>query len=280
MMLRLLALGFLGFTITSIHCILPEIVNNGVHHILDYNSYDVGDETERDNMVVETVTDHPTQNKREEFEDTVNQVNQSDQKITHNLPSSVYETGSEKVVVGNHSVNIFDKVGRPDEIRDVHECIIDEDCERGRYCLYDTHNSKCLPCKAVDVPCTKDEECCDGHMCVWGQCSPNTNKGEAGSICQYQGDCNEDMCCAFHKALLFPVCSAKPIERERCLGPSYHLMERLFMDMKGEGPREHCPCVGDLQCQPLGRGSLCLKGQQSSEEDLADTLYSEIDYIV
>ncbi|CAL8243675.1 unnamed protein product [Lota lota] len=270
MMLRLLALGFLGVTITPIHCILPEIVNNGIHHILDYNSYHVGVETARDNNVVEAVTQHPPENKREEFEDASNQVNQSDQKKNHILPSSVYsETGSEKVVVGNHSVHNLDK-----------QCIIAEDCERGRYCFYDTQNSKCLPCKAVDVPCTKDAECCDGHMCVWGQCSPNATKGEAGRICHYQGDCNEDLCCAFHKALLFPVCSAKPIERERCLGPSNHLTEGMSMDGKGEGPLEHCPCVGDLHCQPLGRGSLCLQEPKSSEEDLADTLYSEIDYIV
>lgn len=28
------------------------------------------------------------------------------------------------------------------------------------------------------------------------------------------------------------------------------------------------------------RGALCLKSQNSSEEELADTLYSEIDYII
>lgn len=27
------------------------------------------------------------------------------------------------------------------------ECIIDEDCEKGRYCLYDEHHSECTPCK-------------------------------------------------------------------------------------------------------------------------------------
>ena len=53
-------------------------------------------------------------------------------------------------------------------------------------------------------------------------------------------------------ALLFPVCLAKPIERERCYASSNHLMELLSWDMEGEGPREHCPCSGDLQCQPLG----------------------------
>lgn len=28
------------------------------------------------------------------------------------------------------------------------------------------------------------------------------------------------------------------------------------------------------------RGSMCLKGEDSSEEDMTDTLYSEIDYIL
>lgn len=133
--------------------------------------------------------------------------------------------------------------------------------------------------------CTKDEECCAGHLCVWGQCA-NSTKGEAGTLCQYQSDCKEEFCCAFHKgmsifhhniwacyilictcwivhilllttcfqfsALLFPVCSSKPIERERCIISANHLMELLSWDFKGEGPQEHCPCAGDLQCQHLG----------------------------
>eukprot|EP00064_Thunnus_orientalis_P002695 superscaffoldBa00000206_g2702 len=132
----------------------------------------------------------------------------------------------------------------------------------------------------IDHPCTKDDECCGEQLCVWGQCTQNATKGEAGSTCQYQTDCSPDLCCAFHKALLFPVCSAKPIERERCFGASNHLMELLSWDIQDKRPRKHCPCAGDLHCQHLGRGSMCLKGEDSSEEDLTDTLYSEIDYII
>ncbi len=124
--------------------------------------------------------------------------------------------------------------------------------------------------------CTKDEECCAGQLCVWGQCA-NSTKGDAGTLCQYQSDCKEELCCAFHKgmsmlhldlhllnsayivnylfqfsALLFPVCSSKPIERERCIISANHLMELLSWDFKGEGPQEHCPCAGDLQCHHLG----------------------------
>ncbi|XP_039993530.1 dickkopf-related protein 3a isoform X2 [Xiphias gladius] len=133
---------------------------------------------------------------------------------------------------------------------------------------------------SIDHSCTKDEECCGEQLCVWGQCSQNATKGEAGSTCQYQTDCSPDLCCAFHKALLFAVCSAKPIERERCFGASNHLIELLSWDIQDDGPRKHCPCAGDLHCQHLGRGSMCLKGEDSSEEDLTDTLYSEIDYII
>ncbi|XP_041917270.1 dickkopf-related protein 3a [Alosa pseudoharengus] len=161
-----------------------------------------------------------------------------------------------------------------------HECIIEEDCEKGTYCLYEPHHSQCLPCKEVDRSCSKDEECCSGNLCIWGQCSQNATKGERGSICQHQSDCNPDLCCAFHKALLFPVCNSKPIERERCYSSTNHLMELLSWDMEGEGPREHCPCAGELQCQHMGRGSMCLQPQNSSEEELTDTLYSEIDYII
>uniref|UniRef100_A0A673CPF5 Dickkopf WNT signaling pathway inhibitor 3a n=1 Tax=Sphaeramia orbicularis TaxID=375764 RepID=A0A673CPF5_9TELE len=159
-------------------------------------------------------------------------------------------------------------------------CVTTEDCGKGRYCHNEAHKYKCLTCKATDVPCAKDEECCGDQLCVWGQCAQNATKGEAGSTCQYQSDCSPDLCCAFHKALLFPICLAKPIERERCFGASNDLMELLSWDLQSPGPRKHCPCAGDLHCQHLGRGSMCLKGADSSEEDMTDTLYSEIDYII
>ncbi|KAM3877023.1 dickkopf-related protein 3a [Diretmus argenteus] len=292
--LTLLVLGL----ITPISGILPEIVDSGISHILQENS----DQGELNSMFVEVEQLEDTQQKLEDADHQ--RVNESvDFSLhPHDLPSSHQnESGSETVFGSQPAVHTSETEDEEknnitremethlttttsqssDKGNNIdHECIIDEDCEKGRYCFYETHKSKCLPCKAIDVPCTKDEECCEGQMCLWGQCSQNATKGEAGSICQYQSDCSTDLCCAFHKALLFPVCLAKPIERERCYGSSNHLMELLSWDMEGQGPREHCPCSGDLQCQPLGRGSLCLKGQDSSEEDLTDSFYSEIDYIV
>ncbi|KAM9825636.1 dickkopf-related protein 3a [Syngnathus typhle] len=152
-------------------------------------------------------------------------------------------------------------------------CDTTNDCGKERYCLHDKNKSKCQPCKGIDVSCTKDEECCGVHLCIWGQCSSNSTKGQAGSTCQHQVQCGPDLCCAFHAALLFPVCSPKPIDRERCVPASNHLTE-------DDSPRKHCPCAGDLHCQHLGRGSMCLKAADSSEEDLTDSLYSAIDYVL
>ncbi|KAL1007231.1 hypothetical protein UPYG_G00083770 [Umbra pygmaea] len=243
------------------------------------------------------------ENTQHKLEGTVPKKDKQSAKSTlhpPNLPPSNYQNeSSSESVVGNKSINTADTINKGinnttgdthinkakiqssrKENNLKHECIINDDCDRGKYCRYETHRSKCLNCKALDVPCKKDEECCTGQLCVWGQCTQNAIKGEAGSICQYQNECRPDLCCAFHKALQFPVCMAKPIERERCFAISNHLMELLSWDMDGKGPRKHCPCAGGLKCKRLSQGAMCLKGQNSSEEDLTDTLYSEIDYIV
>ncbi|KAM6937945.1 dickkopf-related protein 3b [Xenentodon cancila] len=136
-----------------------------------------------------------------------------------------------------------------------HECMVDEDCGDLKYCLYEIENSKCLPCIPTDMPCSKDEECCSDQMCVWGQCTLNTSRGTEGTICQGQSDCRPDLCCAFQREFLFPVCNPKPDKGESCLSHPNLLMDMLAWDQ--EGPRDHCPCADNLQCQPHGRGSVC-----------------------
>ncbi|KAM6950317.1 dickkopf-related protein 3a [Lycodopsis pacificus] len=273
---------------TVCHGILPEIVHSDFIHILEDNS--AQGQTELDRFVeVEQLPEDPQQKPEDAFHQSNNE-SVSVSPHPDNLPPSHHnETASDKVIdneyvhtsVEPETNNITTSVNSSDLGNNIdHGCTSDGDCVKGSYCLYDMRNSKCLPCKAIDMSCTKDNECCGEQLCVWGQCSPNATKGEAGSTCQYQTDCSPDLCCLVHKVLLFPVCSAKPIERERCFGASNHLLELLSWDIQDEGPRKHCPCVGDLHCQHLGRGSMCLKGEDSSEEDLTDSLYSEIDYII
>ncbi|XP_054632812.1 dickkopf-related protein 3-like [Dunckerocampus dactyliophorus] len=136
-----------------------------------------------------------------------------------------------------------------------HECMVDEDCGERKYCLYGIDHSRCLPCIPTDMPCTKDEECCSRQMCVWGQCTINATEGTEGTICQGQSDCRPDLCCAFQRELLFPVCNPKPGKGDYCLNQPNLLMDMLAWDQ--EGPRDHCPCANDLQCQFHGRGSVC-----------------------
>nr|XP_040019454.1 dickkopf-related protein 3b isoform X1 [Gasterosteus aculeatus aculeatus] len=136
-----------------------------------------------------------------------------------------------------------------------HECMVDEDCGLLKYCLYEIENSKCLPCIQTDMPCTMDEECCSDRLCVWGQCTVNATKGTEGSICQGQRDCRPDLCCAFQRELLFPVCNPKPQKGESCLSRPNLLADMLAWDQ--EGPRDHCPCADDLQCQSRRQGSVC-----------------------
>nr|XP_019959721.1 PREDICTED: dickkopf-related protein 3-like isoform X1 [Paralichthys olivaceus] len=136
-----------------------------------------------------------------------------------------------------------------------HECMVDEDCGDLRYCLYEMEKSSCLPCIPTDMPCTKNEECCSDQLCVWGQCTVNATRGTEGTICQGQSDCRADLCCAFQRELLFPVCNPKPDKGESCLNYPNLLMDMLAWDE--EVPRDHCPCADHLQCQPHGRGSVC-----------------------
>ncbi|KAJ7986092.1 hypothetical protein DPEC_G00347220 [Dallia pectoralis] len=137
-------------------------------------------------------------------------------------------------------------------------CNIHEDCEKGKYCRHQKDRSSCRNCKPLDERCSEDKHCCTGLLCVWGQCSQNTTKGQAGSTCKKQSECSHDLCCAVHQALLFPVCKAKPIERERCVEISNDLTALLPGDKEDESPRQHCPCVRDLKCKNLGHGSTCL----------------------
>ncbi|XP_037345963.2 dickkopf-related protein 3a [Pungitius pungitius] len=287
MMRLMMRLTPLVWALTAVcHGILPEIVNSGFPHILEDNS--VPGQTELDRIAqVEQLPEDPLQ----KLEDALHQrYNASGSLSPHpnDLPPSHHnDSASDKVIdseydpssVEPETNNTTTSVHSGDFGNNVDlKCLGDGDCVEGGYCHNNTR--KCVPCKAIDMSCTKDNECCGEQLCVWGQCSLNATKGAAGSTCQHQTDCSTDLCCLFHKALLFPVCSAKPIERERCFGASNHLLELLSWDIQDEGPSKHCPCAGDLHCQHLGRGSMCLKGEDSSEEDQMDSLYSEIDYII
>ncbi|NXC66048.1 DKK3 protein, partial [Anhinga anhinga] len=155
------------------------------------------------------------------------------------------------------------------------ECIIDEDCETGKYCQFSTFEYKCQLCKTQHTHCSRDVECCGDQLCVWGECRKSTSKGENGTICENQHDCNPGMCCAFQKELLFPVCTPLPEEGEPCHDPSNRLLNLITWELEPDGVLERCPCASGLICQPQSHSttSVCeLSANETRNNEKEDPL--------
>ncbi|XP_040183887.1 dickkopf-related protein 3 [Rana temporaria] len=127
-----------------------------------------------------------------------------------------------------------------------HECIVDEDCGLAGFCHLSDFVYRCLPCKEQEA-CTRDGECCDGQLCIWGQCK-KSEKGESGAICEKQSDCDPGFCCAVHSSLLFPVCTPLLVKGEECQTPN-PLLDIFSWDLESEAPINRCPCASRLICQ-------------------------------
>ncbi|XP_053142417.1 dickkopf-related protein 3 [Hemicordylus capensis] len=155
-----------------------------------------------------------------------------------------------------------------------HECIIDEDCESGNYCEFSGLEYKCHVCKAEHTHCSRDVECCGHELCVWGECMKAASRGENGTICENQNDCNSGMCCAFSKDLLFPVCTPLPGSGEPCYDPSNRFLNLITWELEPDGALDRCPCSRGLICQmqSYSSDSLCeLSFNKTQNEDKEKT---------
>ncbi|XP_016415457.1 dickkopf-related protein 3-like [Sinocyclocheilus rhinocerous] len=196
---------------------------------------------------------------QQKLEEAVHQMeNESSKSLLHrrNFPASFHNETTTEIKVGNRTVHLIERIDKETVNK------------TGK-----THFSRTLiqnieRWNEVDHECTKDVECCGDQLCVWGVCAQNRTKGQSGTICQYQSDCSPQHCCAFHKALLFPVCRPKPQEGQACHSHPNQLMDLLLWDE--EGPQEHCPCATDLHCQPLKNKSVCVDERNASGAGNAD----------
>ncbi|XP_062974837.1 dickkopf-related protein 3 [Elgaria multicarinata webbii] len=195
------------------------------------------------------------------------------------LPANYHNESYTDTKIGNKTVHIHQEINKATdnqtgstsysetvitsiqegEPKKNHECIIDEDCETGKYCEFSGLEYKCHICKTQHTHCSRDVECCGHQLCVWGECVKAASRGENGTICENQHDCNPGMCCAFSKDLLFPVCTPLPGEREPCHDPSNRLLNLITWELEPDSALDRCPCAHGLICQmqSLTSDSLC-----------------------
>ncbi|KAM4617186.1 dickkopf-related protein 3 isoform 2-T2 [Discoglossus pictus] len=184
--------------------------------------------------------------------------------VPEDLPLNYHNASITETKIGNKTIETQQEI--------VKECIIDEDCKPGNYCHFADSEYKCLPCKAKEV-CTRDGECCSGQLCVWGQCS-KSSRGERGTICERQQDCNPGLCCSVQPDLLFPVCTSLPMKGELCHDSSTQLLDFIGWELEPDGVLDRCPCANGLVCQPQNQAlvSLCeeptLKETRRSDAEL------------
>ncbi|NWJ06182.1 DKK3 protein, partial [Crypturellus undulatus] len=202
-----------------------------------------------------------------------------------NLPPTYHNESDTETRIGNKTVQTHQEIDKVTDnktgstvysevvitsIRDGenkrnHECIIDEDCDTGKYCQFSSLEYKCQPCKTQHTACARDVECCGDQLCVWGECKGAASRGENGTICENQHDCNPGTCCAFQKELLFPVCTPLPEQGEPCHDPSNRLLNLITWELEPGGVLERCPCASGLTCQPQGHSTVSMCELSSGE---------------
>ncbi|XP_053119113.1 dickkopf-like protein 1 isoform X2 [Hemicordylus capensis] len=131
------------------------------------------------------------------------------------------------------------------------ECVSDNDCQKDQFCFKSLLASWCQQCKAKDMICRKDGECCLGYLCVWGKCAEGVSRGESGTRCNpRREECAQGLCCTLSNSTPFPVCTPYPKEGEACQFPSGTLLGRMGWGRLAAfaKPSQYCPCAQGLKC--------------------------------
>uniref|UniRef100_A0A8C5Q355 Dickkopf WNT signaling pathway inhibitor 3 n=1 Tax=Leptobrachium leishanense TaxID=445787 RepID=A0A8C5Q355_9ANUR len=146
-----------------------------------------------------------------------------------------------------------------------HECIVDEDCQNRSYCHFSFVQNKCLQCKDQGT-CIRDGECCDGQLCVWGQCKKAT-KGDDGTICENQKKCNAGLCCTIQTRFLYPVCAPLSVKGELCHNPVHSYFHLLSWGWGNNRVFDLCPCASGLVCQRQSYSLVSICEEAGAQEE-------------
>ncbi|XP_066487481.1 dickkopf-like protein 1 [Tiliqua scincoides] len=132
------------------------------------------------------------------------------------------------------------------------ECVSDNDCQKEQFCFRSPLASWCQQCKAKDMICQNDGECCLGYLCVWGKCTEGVSRGESGTRCDpRQEECAPGLCCTPSNSLPFPVCAPHPKEGEACRNRRGTLLGLIGWGSLATfaKPGQYCPCAQGLKCR-------------------------------
>nr|XP_005492123.1 dickkopf-related protein 3 [Zonotrichia albicollis] len=203
-------------------------------------------------------TQHKLRNAVQEMEAEEEGAKKLSEVSFEDLPPNYHNESNTETRVGNRTVQTHQEIDKVTDnktgstvfsetvitsIRDGenkrnHECIIDEDCEPGKYCQFSTLEYKCQLCKPQHTQTAK---------------TPFPRPAE----------------------LLFPVCTPLPEEGEPCHDPSNRLLNLITWDLEPDGALELCPCAGGLSCQPHSHSttSVCqLSANETQHTEKEDPL--------
>ncbi|XP_054851494.1 dickkopf-like protein 1 [Eublepharis macularius] len=169
--------------------------------------------------------------------------------------ATVYSHHVINKVTNNHTGEMIfsEKVVTSIEEEDTHPekkevCVSDSNCQKDQFCFRSLLASQCQQCKAKDMTCQNDGECCLGSLCVWGKCAEGVSQGESGTRCDPNQDkCAQGLCCTTSKAFSFPVCAPYPKEGEACQTPSTTFFRLMVWDNQAAFAK--CPCAQGLECR-------------------------------
>ncbi|XP_074855014.1 dickkopf-related protein 3 isoform X2 [Carettochelys insculpta] len=221
-------------------------------------------------------TQHKLRDAVKEMEAEEEGIKNPSEVVFENLLPSYHNESNTETKIGNKTIHTHQEIDKVTDNKTVsaiysetvitsvkdgeskrnHDCIIDEDCEIGKYCQFSSFEYQCQLCITQHSPCSRDAECCGDQLCVWGKCMAATSKGENGTICENQRDCNPGTCCAFQKDFLFPVCTPLPAAGEPCHDPSNKLLNLITWELELDGVHERCPCAVGLICQTRSHSSV------------------------
>lgn len=126
----------------------------------------------------------------------------------------------------------------------VEECSSAKPCKKEMFCRKLLYGNYCSKCSNIKEPCGSNEQCCGngttGSLCVRGTCQTGFVKGQAGTLCQLQNDCNAGLCCARKFMKKNGECMTLGKKGDKCEASSTELSLIMHGGL--------CPCQSGLVC--------------------------------